>query len=630
MKRKTYLIPVLFFLIVAMSNCTSPPQMEIYVATNGSDDAKGTKNAPVATLAKAIDLAKTKGISKIILAKGRYQLGETIEVDYNTGDSLKIVGENGVVISGGVEISDFKKLEGNLYVADVRHLLTEEFQNFRQLFKNGERLPRAQTPNGDAYFITTGQIEKYKGKVREWDFEWYNQAKKEDPEILTVFAFEKGDIKPEWALPFVEVMMHHSWETSYQTFQKIDALKSEAYMNNPAVWPLDFFGDHGDRLRYKLFNHSDFIDQAGEWMIDPEEGKLYYLAQEGEDVALASFILPVNKQLIKLQNASKVKFQNITFSYTDHYMGNFWSARNTARDGKTTKQQKNYPGFSQPQAAMASGEVIQIANSDSISFENCIFKGTGAYGIWISDSSNYISIKNTVFDDLGAGAIKIGEPKGNLPYNPNFNATHHNLIENCTIKNGGKIMPGAVGIWISQSHDNRIENNEIFNMPYTGINMGWNWKVEQNHTRDNLIKGNTIHDVMQTLTDGGGIYTLGILEGCILEANEIYNIYRPDDAAGSNSNGIFCDNKSQKLSIINNYIYNIRNAPLRFNDSHHSWMEKVEGNYFDEDYLPVKYNNNYNMDFDEDGFMRVVIEGNEYGVKDGAEWRAKYRKRDKS
>ena len=631
-----HIVSLLLLLALTPTSNLAAQTSSIYVSPSGEDECAGGKDAPIATLKRAISLAREKRISTIVLTEGRHQLTHTLDVSFDTRTPLTIVGEGNAIISGGAEVANFKRVSDNLYAADVGHLLTGRHVNFRQLFRDGERLPRAQMPNEDRYFFTDGQVNKYRGIVKPWDYSIYAQFKQDNPEIFTTFSYYQDDMKPEWLSPFTEVLLHHSWASSYHTIRELDVANKDVFLNTPSVWPVGFFGKHGDRLKYKLFNHLSFLDQPGEWMIHPEEGLLYYLASEGEDVSRSTFVLPVLTTLIKLHQSSDVKFKNLTFSHTDFHMGVYrWGVSGIGdtpwREISMRKHpdwpQDYYPGFCEPQAALKSGDALLVAKSNRIRFSGCRFSSIGAYGLWIKDRSSNVTISNCVFDDLGGGAVKIGELAGNMVYDPNLagDLTHHNVVRNCVIGNGGKTMPGAVGIWISQSHDNLIKDNRIFNLPYSGISLGWNWKVEKNHTRRNHIVGNTIHDVLQFLTDGGGIYTLGILEDCVIEANEIYNIFRPDDIAGSNSNGIFCDNKSQGLTIINNYIHNIKNAPIRFNDCHHSWMKKVEGNFFDVKYIPVKYNNNYNMDFDEDGFMRVVIEGNQFGVKDGTRWKAKFR-----
>src|SRR5581483_9794689 len=64
--------------------------------------------------------------------------------------------------------------------------------------------------------------------------------------------------------------------------------------------------------------------------------------------------------------------------------------------------------------------------------------------------------------------------------------------------------------------DSLITHNQLDDLPYTGISAGWGgWldKVgkppEPNFSHDNVISYNLIFNFMQTVSDGGGIYTQG-------------------------------------------------------------------------------------------------------------------------
>lgn len=59
-------------------------------------------------------------------------------------------------------------------------------------------------------------------------------------------------------------------------------------------------------------------------------------------------------------------------------------------------------------------------------------------------------------------------------------------------------------------------HNEIFELPYSGVSIGWGWGRTMEITwpampwdAANDVSYNDIHDVMQMLGDGGSIYTLG-------------------------------------------------------------------------------------------------------------------------
>jgi hypothetical protein len=157
-------------------------------------------------------------------------------------------------------------------------------------------------------------------------------------------------------------------------------------------------------------------------------------------------------------------------------------------------------------------------------------------------------------------------------------APSKNVVVNNRIHDGGRVHPSAVGIWVAQSHHNTVAHNELFNLGYSGISLGWTWNRAPNYSDHNVIEANHIHHVLEELADGGGIYTLGVLEGCVLRANHIHDIQRPDGAIGSHNNGFFFDQGSQKLLIERNVIHAIDHDDVRFNQNKredHTWVDNV-------------------------------------------------------
>ena len=59
---------------------------------------------------------------------------------------------------------------------------------------------------------------------------------------------------------------------------------------------------------------------------------------------------------------------------------------------------------------------------------------------------------------------------------------------------------------------------------YTGVSVGWMWNPTPTPCRANLVENNHIHHVMQILSDGGGIYTLGRQPGTVLRGNVIHDV----------------------------------------------------------------------------------------------------------
>jgi hypothetical protein len=67
---------------------------------------------------------------------------------------------------------------------------------------------------------------------------------------------------------------------------------------------------------------------------------------------------------------------------------------------------------------------------------------------------------------------------------------------------------------------------------------------------------------MQVLSDGGGIYTLGLQPGSALRGNWIHDV--PLNAGRAESNGMFLDEGTTDFVVEDNLIHDIERSPLRF------------------------------------------------------------------
>ena len=132
-----------------------------------------------------------------------------------------------------------------------------------------------------------------------------------------------------------------------------------------------------------------------------------------------------------------------------------------------------------------------------------------------------------------------------------------------------------------------IDHNEIKDLPYSGISVGWMWDTIPTPCMENAINANHIHHIMKILHDGGGIYSLGLQPGSRITGNLIHSV--PTNVAGAESNGMFLDEGSSELLIENNIIYDIGRSPLRF---HKATQDVVRNNVLvcGDNIPPVRYN----------------------------------------
>jgi hypothetical protein len=110
-----------------------------------------------------------------------------------------------------------------------------------------------------------------------------------------------------------------------------------------------------------------------------------------------------------------------------------------------------------------------------------------------------------------------------------------------------------------------IEHNELTDMPYSGVSVGWGWADVDNVARDNVVRYNRVWNVLHTEADGGGLYTLSRQPGTLLAENYIFDIVRYPWLGGYEINGIFLDEGSNLITVRDNVYENIDDADLRVN-----------------------------------------------------------------
>jgi hypothetical protein len=174
-----------------------------------------------------------------------------------------------------------------------------------------------------------------------------------------------------------------------------------------------------------------------------------------------------------------------------------------------------------------------------------------------------------------------------------------NKVSHCLIEDCGKQFFGAVGIWCGLVANTAIDHNEIRNLPYSGVSVGWMWNTDPTPCRENTIHANHIHHLMTILSDGGGIYSLGLQPGSRITNNLIHDVQV--NAGRAESNGMFLDEGTQELLVENNIIYDIARSPLRFHKALYPNVVRNNVLVCGEDIPPIRYNNTRETDIEKSG-----------------------------
>jgi hypothetical protein len=550
---------------------------DFFVSPTGNDSFLGTKEMPFKTLERAVQAAQEFFQQSenedcfIWLNAGDYFITNSLELiasNLKNGSNQlyfqSIAEEVKPMISGGEKVTDWTKNADGLWEAEVSGP-----KKIRELFMDRKRLIRARHPNNG-----------------------YLRVKKVGDDRRTHFYFEKGDfpISEETDLP--ELVLLHDWSISRIQVGEIDEEQNKLTAvdsigaRSPAFFNLDNWEPDP---RYFLENSKVFLDNDYEWYFDEKSRTVFLQLPDDLNPNDLNIFVPVSEGIIKLTGNEKKPLKNIHFEGISFKH----SAWQIPEKGYAGVQACHFDGHSSKKGWSVVPAAVQAVWNENCSFNNCTFENLGGSGVWFGTGSKNCSIENSSFFDISGNGIMIGEGRdreidGDKWYEaaPEQVALGNSIL-NSKINDCGAQFFGAVGIWCGLTAETTIRNNEIYDLPYTGVSIGWMWNPQPTPCRDNTIEGNHIHHIMQTLSDGGGIYMLGLQPGSKLIGNRIHDV--KINAGRAESNGMFLDEGTTDVVVAENLIYNISKSPLRF---HRATTNMVKENYLfcTEDNPPIRYN----------------------------------------
>lgn len=573
-------------------------EISLYVSPQGSDSNNGSITTPYRTLVKVQAVIRSlrsqllNGKYKkvvINLRAGFYPLNKPLvftSEDGGTNDCIiefKAYEKEKVIISGGRYLPKKWIKMGKYWKLRLPPDINATYLN--QLFADGKRLNRCSSK----ILYTAGPMIKYTDSIDSSNPVKYQELQKKiEQDILPhcTFSYLDKDLSEIPDIDNAEILLYHSWDCTWHNVYKVDEEEKVVYLRSPSYYPVGFFSK---KTRYVVENSKKYLTKQGQWYFDKKKKELWYLARGSEDPNRLHFIVPQLNQLLILTGnettnspVQNIIFTNLNFQYTIAPRGINVESKVIYSFKESLPWLDGNTGFTDYQAATQCGQSVALKFAKKILFSSCSFSKLGNYGVKVDKYSDNNTLSNCSFSDLGGGGVIIGYNQRNAfdaGVLPSASPLNNSVIK-CKLNNLGIIYPSAVGIAIMNAQQSYIYGNELYDIAYTGISCGWTWGLGVSYTYDNIIENNRIHDVMKTLADGGGIYTLGVQPGTVIKGNTIYNIHRLKDAIGSDNNGIFFDEGSSKIFVEKNRIYNIQNEKVRFNKSNAILM-KWSGNNFE-------------------------------------------------
>jgi hypothetical protein len=390
-----------------------------------------------------------------------------------------------------------------------------------QLYVNGRRATLARTPDAGQYWFVR----------RAWPL----------PEEPAGSAGREAFEPPLEALAFVQSLpaaerqravlrLMQGWSAGHHrltTMAPAGALRVQPR----TLWP---FLNFGSDQRFFVENVTAAFDAPGEWLW--ADGRLRYRRSADDANEALTFELPQLEQLLLVRGSQGALVQDLEFRGLGFVH---------------TRWLTPVEGWTDDQAAATVGAAIEVNHAQRIVFSNCSVRHTGGYALWLREGVRDSRIEGCQLQDLGAGGVKLGLTAQDPT---DTTASGHNTVNANRITGTGRLIPGAVGVWVGQSSDNTISHNLVADTTYSGISVGWRWTYGAATAARNQIVANLLLNVGRgELSDMGAIYTLGESPGTVISGNVIHQVWSyPRYGAGGW--GLYNDEASSGIVLENNIV----------------------------------------------------------------------------
>jgi hypothetical protein len=488
----------------------------------------------------------------VYLRGGTYVLSSPLEL---TGQDSGSAGHNVVyraykdekpVISGGTKVSGWSLHDRakNIYQAYVGKSLQT-----RQLYVDGVRAIRARSedyPSGfsktSTGYTTTNTAMKNWGNVDDLEFvdnvQWLSYR-------CGVSSVSGNTI----------TMKEPCWSNTQR-----NSRPEEMRMGSP-TW---------------IENAYELLDAPGEWYLDRSTGFLYYKPRDNENLSTATVTVPTLETLVEGNGTLDDPVQHIHF-YGITFSDATWLGPNTDEGYASSQAGFRYIGPADSGQQEKPPASVSFSAAKHVRLERNIFENMGAAGLSFEHGSQDNTVIGNVFRDISGGGVYVGDIDDHHPSDERA-IVENNLIKNNYVSRTGLEYFDQLGIWAGYTDGSVIEHNELHDLPYGAISVGWGWGCVDpggdcswtdgfdtpTVSMNNRVKHNLVYDYMKVLNDGGGIYTLGSQPNSEISDNYLH------DQRG-NYAPLYLDEGTQHYIVENNVV---ASAPEWL----HLWTNSIKNN----------------------------------------------------
>lgn len=579
----------------------------IAVSPNGDDHAAGTPANPFRTLERAqqaVRLVNEDHDVIVQLADGVYRLSQPLRFIARDGGrndhTVTWQAAEGAhpVLSGAVPVTGWHRWNHSkgIYVADVPQGIEA-----RQLWVNGHLAPMAsaEIQRKDYSFTREGMVPK----AGTPSMDGLQDAKHLE---LHATGFFTERISPVARVEDGKLIM-----------------RQPAWDNN--LWGYDTVEKpfHPELSHLYLANALALLTKPGQWYLDPEQGKLYLWPAAGVDVTKADVELPRLTVLLSVGNSldepvRDLTFRGIRFSHTTWLGPSGQEGYASQQSGSyLTGRALAYPA--DPIGTCAQGcpafesmrnewkqmpASVQVSAAERITFDGDIFAHLGQYALGIGNDADAtlsgtglgagdITVTRNVFTDCAGGAILAGgvQRDAHHPRDPR-QKNRQLIVQNNRIYAVSEDYRDNSAILSTYVQGAVILHNDISNVPYDAIDIGYGWGIQdpggnpnyrvrmrgyewkQNLVyqtltthRDVVVAANRIHDAKKLFHDGGAIYNLSASPGTLITENYIYENH--------SKIALYLDEGSRYITVRRNVVQDAGGEWLNINTVHAAYPLRI-------------------------------------------------------
>ena len=519
---------------------TAQTNRQLYVSPGGHDSWPGTFKKPFLSIERAQqEVRKIKredhGPITVFLREGNYALNKTLVFTPDDGGSKEYpvrytaYQEELPIIHGGKEIKDWKLNKDGLWEAPY------EGSFFRQLYVNGERRTRARHPNKGNYF-----------RINAVDYK-HNEVLVGRKDIAPLLN-EQG-LEMIWQIHWAESIIRVHSLSNAGGHMKAHNGNLKPHPDDAAILFNRPNPNHRTGQSYHFENAMVLIDQPGEWFFDSEKKKIYYLPQEDEFPKNTRVVVPSVETLLKVEGSDNERVENLIFEGISFQFSNWKKPGNAPYLNVQAGFHNSYADITNLQKVFRPQSAVLVRWAEDVTFLGNIFKNLGSTALDFNYGTKSCKIVGNIFSDIAGGGILVGKfvedslTSINLPYNPSNKeiVSTDDKINNNLITRIGQDYYGTCGIASGYTVGTVIDHNHLYDLPYTGISVGFGWTDELSAIKQVTVAYNHVEKVMNLMADGGGIYTLSKQPGSIIKGNYITNLKKSPWASPWHLAGIYLD-----------------------------------------------------------------------------------------